>query len=66
MNKYRTRVLGGTLLVLKGLNDCATFERGRDSRFHCTNLEGQWTQEEIHEGLDYARETGALAEAMRR
>lgn len=63
---FRTRVLGGTLLVIKGLNDCATFERGRDGRFHCVNLEGDWTQEEIHDGLEHARDNGALKEAMSR
>ena len=46
---YRTRTLGGTLLVLKGLNDCLTIERGNDSKPKITNIEGDWTKQEIRE-----------------
>jgi len=47
----RTKSLGGTLLVIKGLNDCATIERGKNSKPCIVSIEGTWTKEELREAL---------------
>ena len=51
--KYRTRSLGGTLLVIKGQNDCVTIERNGMSKPTVTSVEGTWTAEEIKEARKY-------------
>lgn len=47
MSAYRTRTLGGSLLVIKGLNDCATIERDVTSKPVIVKVEGHWTAEEL-------------------
>lgn len=49
--KYRTRNLGGSLLVLKGLNDCATIERGSDSKPKVVQVEGEWDSSELRDAM---------------
>lgn len=51
--KYRTRCLGGTLLVLKGLNDCVTIERDKMQHIVITCVEGDWTNEEKREAMEF-------------
>jgi hypothetical protein len=45
--KYRTRTLGGSLLVIKGLNDCVTIERGNNGKPQVVSVEGEWDSEEL-------------------
>lgn len=49
---YRTRTLGGSLLVLKGLNDCVTIERGNDGLPHVVRTEGDWDPNELNEAKE--------------
>lgn len=51
--KYRTRCLGGSLLVIKGLNDCVTIERGSDSKPRIVTIEGTWTRDELREARSF-------------
>lgn len=51
--KYRIRCLGGSLLVIKGLNDCCTIERGGDSRPYISSVDGDWTEEELNDAMAY-------------
>lgn len=55
----RTRCLGGTLLVTKGLNDCVTIERDRTSKPVIVSIEGQWTQDELREAMSLWRGSDA-------
>lgn len=61
-NDMRTRSLGGTLLVIKGLNDCVTIERGTDSKPRIVSIEGLWDREELRE----ARSLWKGSDAQRR
>ena len=42
----RFRELGGTLLIVRKLNDCLTVERNRLSEPTVVSVEGEWTEEE--------------------
>lgn len=55
----RTKSLGGTLLVIKDLNDCATIERGKNSKPSVVSIEGTWTEEELIEALSLWDESEA-------
>lgn len=48
---FRTKCLGGTLLVMKSLNDCITIERDRNNRPQITDIEGQWTADEMRQAF---------------
>ena len=50
-DKYRTRCLGGSLLVIKDLNDCVTIERGRNGKPHITRIEGDWNKDELESAM---------------
>lgn len=52
-NKYRIRSLGGTLLVIKGLNDCITIERNKMSLPEIVEVEGEWSGEEKSEAIGF-------------
>lgn len=47
MSEYRTRTLGGSLLVIKGMNDCVTIERGNDGKPQVVSVEGDWTPSQL-------------------
>lgn len=51
--KYRIRCLGGSLLVIKGLNDCVTIERNRYSQPEIVEVIGDWTDDELQDALSY-------------
>lgn len=44
---YRTRSLGGTLLVIKDSNDCVTIERDGMSKPKIIRIEGAWSTGEL-------------------
>lgn len=48
----RTRCRGGSLLVIKGLNDCVTIERGGDGNPEIVSVEGEWNAEELKEAKE--------------
>lgn len=50
---YRIRTLGGSLLVIKGQNDCVTIERGRSGRPCIASVEGDWTPEELEDAKSF-------------
>lgn len=60
-NDYRVRSLGGSLLVIKGLNDCVTIERGSDSKPKVVRVEGAWTGPEVREAMSFWRGSEAQA-----
>lgn len=49
----RTKSLRGSLLVIKGLNDCVTIERGSNCKPRIVRVEGNWTAEELCEARSY-------------
>lgn len=48
----RTRTLGGSLLVIKGMNDCVTIERGANAKPQIVSIEGEWSAEELEEAKE--------------
>jgi hypothetical protein len=57
--KYRTRSLRGSLLVIKGLRDCATIERDKFSDPVVVSVEGDWTPEELKEAMRFWKGSAA-------
>ena len=53
MAKYRFRTLGGSLLVIKGSNDCATIKRGANGKPYVSSTDGAWTAVELSEAKHY-------------
>ena len=50
---YRTRCLGGSLLVIKGCNDCVTIERDATSRPVITRVEGDWQPDQLDDAMAF-------------
>lgn len=56
---YRTKSLGGSLLVMKNSNDCVTIERNKMSKPEIVSIEGHWTKEELREAKEFWRGSDA-------
>lgn len=52
---YRTRTLGGSLLVIKDCNDCVTIERGSKGKPAIVSIEGDWSADELDDARDLWR-----------